>query len=171
MMGPAAADATPLIHLSKLDLLDVLDQFYEAILVPDTVYEEVVVGGRAGNFPDALRLERAFEDGLLALEEDPSTPEDVPESLGLGESKAIALAVHNEADLLVDDSDAWALASAMGVRPRRTTSLLLEGVAEGYWDVDHFRRLLRRLTATGYFLTADVFLELVERAERMQEQA
>lgn len=167
MTRRAVADATPLIYLARLGLLAELRRFYAPVLVPASVHREVVQRGRALGFPDATALERGFARGLLVRARDAAVLRDVPTTLGRGERAAIALAVRHRCDLLIDDREGHTLARAMGLRPRRTSSLLLEGVARGGWDARRFEHLLAELSAEGYFLTADVFQDLVRQARKL----
>jgi predicted nucleic acid-binding protein len=58
------ADSTCLIGLSKIGRLDVLRQLFGSIVIPPTVYHEVVVRG-AGRFGTVAVLAKAVEKGFI----------------------------------------------------------------------------------------------------------
>jgi predicted nucleic acid-binding protein len=53
MSGPVIADAGPLMALAKLNLLYLLKQLYGQVLLPQSVFAEVVVEGMRQGFEDA----------------------------------------------------------------------------------------------------------------------
>lgn len=166
MTRRAVADATPLIALAKLGLLGRLLDIYDEVLVPRSVHREVVQRGKEGGWPDALAVEKALAKRALRAVRDVPVPREVPSTLDRGERAALALALRERCEVLIDDQDGYVLAKALGLRPRRTTAFLLEGVAAGLWDARGFERHLLRLTEGGYFITADVYTQLIALARR-----
>lgn len=167
MTRRTVADATPLIALTRLGLLDRLPELYDAVLVPHSVRREVVRHGKEGSKADALAVEDAFARRLLRRVRDAPVPREIPSTLGRGERAALALALRERCEILIDDKDGHLLARALGVRARRTTAFLLEGVAAGLWDARRFERHLLRLSESGYFISADVYAELVSAARKV----
>lgn len=170
MSRPAAravADATPLIYLARLGVLDAVAAFYGSVLVPSEVVDEVVVRGKELGRADAWAVEAALERKVLHASTTRTLPRDLPASLGRGERAVITLALREGCDALIDDREAYVVCRALGARPRRTTALLLDGVARGAWSPERFEVLLARLSEEGYFLTADVFRELVQRGRAL----
>ncbi|MFO7792722.1 MAG: hypothetical protein ACQESD_05875 [Thermoplasmatota archaeon] len=51
------SNSSPLIHLSKIGLLDILNELFNEIIVPEAVYDECVVEG--GGRKDAESIEKA----------------------------------------------------------------------------------------------------------------
>ena len=47
------ADSTALIHLSRIGKLYLLQQLFTKVIVPEAVYDEVVIQGRAKNMANA----------------------------------------------------------------------------------------------------------------------
>lgn len=94
------SDASPLAALSFIRQLDILQELYGTVLVPEAVWREVVIMGADRPGRDAVRraewIERRTVQNrqfVLALLQD----------LDPGEAEAIALAVESEADLLLMD--------------------------------------------------------------------
>jgi uncharacterized protein len=94
------SDTTAIIHLSRINALDLLRQLYATIVIPDAVYHELVANG-----PDepgakeamSLRwIQRRTVKNLEAVRK-------LAEDLDPGESEAIVLAQEIHADLLIID--------------------------------------------------------------------
>lgn len=163
-------NASPLIHLARLGLLRRLPDLGGVVLVPMSVHREVVVHGKALDAPDALAIERAFEKGWLRKARDVRAPSGLPPSLGAGERAAIALALSERCTVLLDDRPGYNIAVALGLHARRTTALLLDGVARGLWDAAKYEEMLGDLSEQGYFMTAKAYRELVLRAKTIQRR-
>jgi predicted nucleic acid-binding protein len=110
----AVSDAGPLIHLSWIDQLDLLDQLFEEVVVPPSVRDEVLASPA-----DTLGLDhiqRAFADGWLRVRV-PTGPlrltRNAADALDQGEAEAMLLAEEITADLFITDD---ALARTEAVR-------------------------------------------------------
>lgn len=110
------SDSSTLIHLAAIDRLALLKEFYEKITIPPAVWREVVEEGkgRAG----AVEVEKAHQAGWVEF----MSPEDRPllhllrRDLGEGEAEVIALALGQQADLvLLDESEARRIAELYGL--------------------------------------------------------
>jgi predicted nucleic acid-binding protein len=111
------SDASTLIHLAAIGRLGLLKEFYEKVVVPPSVWREVVEEGkgRAGG----VEVERARREGWIGVEVIADTPlvQLLYRDLDAGEAEVIALAVDRRADLvLMDESDARQVASLRGSR-------------------------------------------------------
>jgi predicted nucleic acid-binding protein len=87
----AISDAGPLIHLAEIDSLELLATF-DTLLVPETVYEEVDVGGVPDGLADLSYERVAADESRIGAEE-----------LDAGERAAIAVAEERGIVLLTDD--------------------------------------------------------------------
>jgi predicted nucleic acid-binding protein len=135
----AVTNAGPLIALGKLGLVPLLSQLFDTILVPASVYQEVVTRGLELGQPDAYAVQMAVArhdlvvvDVLIA---EASTANMEP-ALHVGERAAIQLSGHEAADwVLLDDQLAREQAQKLGFHVKGTLGII----------VDAFRR---RLLAT-----------------------
>ena len=94
------ADASPLIFLSRLDLLHLLRGLYDRILVPEEVYSEATAGDESSG---ALCIRAADWIEILTPTENQPFHEAVQEELDAGEAAAIRLALERDADLILID--------------------------------------------------------------------
>ncbi|MEW6104456.1 MAG: DUF3368 domain-containing protein [bacterium] len=111
------ANSSVLIGLSMIGRFEVLKRLYEAILIPDAVYQEIVIEGK-GRF-GCNETYIAVKDGWIKRKKtrDSIAILSLLEYLHRGEAEAIILAKELSADLvLLDDPKARAIASHMGLK-------------------------------------------------------
>ncbi len=107
----AVWDSSSLIIAAKSGLLEPVCGEFETV-IPERVFEEVVVEGKRLQKMDALKVEKAIESGSLSVKQ--IVPERGKEQkwlekagLGAGEKEAIVLYFQTRADLiLLDDKRA-----------------------------------------------------------------
>ncbi len=87
--GPVISDSGPLIALATTGKLDLLKALFDRILIPQTVYDEVVVYGEGE--PGSRAVGEAEWIGTLQAE-DRLAVDLLRETLDTGESEAIVLA-------------------------------------------------------------------------------
>jgi predicted nucleic acid-binding protein len=136
-----ATNAGPLIYLSVLGRLPLLRELFAEILLPDAVYEEVVLHGHG--LPGANETKAAVEDGWLrrAVVQNRALVDALLGDLDIGEAEAIALARESGLRwILMDDRSARAKARLMGLTVTGTIGVLLLARRSGM-DVDLQRDL------------------------------
>jgi predicted nucleic acid-binding protein len=122
-------NATPLIALALLDRLELLREMFDEILVPATVYEEVVVKGAGRSGADAVD-----QADWLQMMSPQAAPTIEPMLLGLdaGEMDVLLLAREQHPDwVLIDERLGRRVARAMGLPVKGTLGILLAAVLAG----------------------------------------
>ena len=148
----AVSDAGPLIHLAEIGSLELLATF-DTLLVPETVYEEVDVGGVPDGLAD-LSYERVATDESRIR----------AEKLDAGEHAAIAVAEERGVVLLTDDLAAREAASDADVEVHGSIGVIALGYDRGLLDRDEAASRMRALQReTSLFVTEAV----VERGIRI----
>ncbi|MEZ3142947.1 DUF3368 domain-containing protein [Halobaculum sp. MBLA0143] len=164
-------DATPLIYLGKTQRVGVLDSVPERCVVPESVYEEVVVVGREAGHPDARRVERAVEDGTLPTVPTPETEtrERLRENRRLSDPDAAVLAVAADADAtaVMDEQYGRDAASAEGVPTRGTAYLVLSALKHGELDGETARETVDEMVDAGWYCAPDLYARLCRKIERL----
>ncbi len=122
-------DASPLIVLATVHRLDLLRQLFDEIVIPESVYREVVVDGAGEPGADAvaaatwMRRQSAMDQPLFV---------QLQRRLGPGEAEAIALALELKADLVViDEQRARRIAAGYGLRVLGTVGVLIQARMQG----------------------------------------
>lgn len=154
------SDATPLIGLAKLELLDLLPKLFAEVHIPPAVYEEVVQ--HAPHRPGATEVQHASwikvqapleqnKINYLRLDLDP------------GEAEALVLAEELNADwILLDEAKARLAADLLELTYIGTVGLLLLGKRAGY--VTAARPLLDELRAKKFHLSDQVYDAVLQKA-------
>ena len=118
------SNTSPLISLARLGQLELLRALYGELLVPEAVWQEVVVEG-AGH-PGAAELEFASWIQRRTVTNRPLV-QALRQHLGAGEAEAIALALEMGAEvLLMDERVGRQAAHRLGVRTVGLAGVLLE---------------------------------------------
>lgn len=126
------SDSSTLIHLAAIGRLALLREFYEKITIASAVWREVVAEGkgRAG----AVQVEKARQAGWIEVvsPEDRSLLHLLKRDLDEGEAEVIALAVSQQADLvLLDESEARRIAELYGLFKTGVVGILIRAKREG----------------------------------------
>ncbi len=154
----AAVDASPLIYLTRIGRLDVLDQ-YEEVPVPPEVLSEIERGLQTGHH-EALEVRLLVEKGRIRVRRGgrPRTEWN----LDRGEAAVLALSLRAKVDEVVtDDRAAIGVAKYLGLRPVSVPFLLLRERRSGRLSQEAFEASLRRLLTEGYYLSPDLHHRLV----------
>lgn len=149
-------DAGPLIYRAGAGELQVLDDLFDAVIVPRVVYEEVTVAG-AGRIGAAEVASATW----LRVEEEASDP-DLLTTLDAGEAAAIPLAERHHAMLLVDDAAARTAAQRRGIRIVGTLGVLLLAKRGGHLAL--VAPVLDRMSQLGMFVSAALRARILDAA-------
>lgn len=155
------ADASPLIYLARLGHLDWLRTIYGKVTVPNAVWDEIVVGGKA--LPEATAVASAKEEGWLQLRNPSSKIPDLARKLDLGEQQAIALANELGATLIIDELAGRLVAQSLGLKIIGTAGILLIGKERGL--TPSLKSELNKLkNETTFWLSDELRADLLRKA-------
>lgn len=153
------SDASPLMNLAAIDLLDILPPLFSSVLIPPTVYEEIVVIG-AGK-PGAAEVQSADWIQVQSCE-DVSLVQRLQEELDPGEAEAIALAYELNADvLLIDESAGRSIARSYHLSIVGLLGILLSAKEKGL--IEHVKNPIERLENEAQFYISQSLKEEVLR--------
>ena len=139
-------NASPLILLSRIDRLDLIEHLAPVILVPNAVIDEV----RAGQDKDRMAA-AALKWAERYRVEDATVVASIEHwDLGLGESQVIAHSVGSSRWAVLDDRAARRCAVAHGVPVIGTLGVVLRAKKRG--QIDSARPVVKKLIAAGMFL-------------------
>jgi len=126
----AVTNAGPLIASGKFGLVHLLNRLYDPVLVPSTVYWEVVTRGLELGQPDAYTVQMAVarhELLVLGVEVAETATAGIEPTLQLGERITIQLAMQEAADwVLLDDQLAREQALGLGLHVKGTLGVIVE---------------------------------------------
>ena len=144
----AIADASPLIVLSKLELLNLLRPLYPELLISTQVRDELVTHGRGR--AGAAEIAAAPWISVRSLQDSAAlAPAASAFSLGLGEMSTILLGSELKADvLLMDERKARRVAKVLGLPVVGCAGLLERLYARG--DITDLRAIFQKLASVSY---------------------
>lgn len=159
---PAVSDTSPLLGLSAIGLLDLLESQFETVYIPQAVLDELKAGT---NFRGASAIQQALKNRWLEPREVQNKPLAQALSLELdkGESESIALAVDLGIQILVmDETMGRERARAMGLQTVGVLGVLLN--AKRYEQIKSVKSAMESLRREiGFYISDDLF-EQVARA-------
>lgn len=146
MSDVVVADSSCLIALSKIGYLDILKKLFGNIVIPASVYREVVIQG-AGR-PGADEVAQA--EWIKSLEvQDRLAVRTLKLSLGEGESETIVLASERQAKFLIlDDGKARQMALGLSLPVIGTVAVLGKAVEKDF--LSDLPSLLDQLREHGF---------------------
>lgn len=153
---PIVSDSGPILSFARAHRLDLLHQVVGELIIPEAVYEDIVVHG-AGK-PGAEEVQYA---SWIACEQvrDRSLVDQLPQKLGLGEREAIVLAKELDAALLADEHEARKEALGLGINHLGSLRVLKE--AKDRRIIQKVKPILDELIAAGMYLSDTLYQEFL----------
>lgn len=150
------ADTGPLLSFARVHRLEVLRDVVGALVIPEAVYEEIVVSGAGRPGADEVRhaswitrervSNRAFVDAL-------------PPPLNLGEREALVLARERGGVVLMDDRDARRVAQDQGIESIGSLRILEEAKLQGI--IVAVKPIVDELIATGTYISDRLYRSFI----------
>jgi predicted nucleic acid-binding protein len=167
------SDSSPLICISKIGQLGIVQKLYSQVLIPDSVHYEVVVQGRRLRKAGVEVIESAIQSGWIKVtaltQDDLDNVEKFKTGgeIGKGEAEAITLAMRLGLPLILDDKYARALANILGLEFQGTVAVILEAYTRGLLNKNEFIVSLRELGKVMW-LSPEVMVEVLRLAEEVE---
>ncbi|MFW6185708.1 MAG: DUF3368 domain-containing protein [Halobacteriota archaeon] len=167
-------DSSPLIYLGKIGKLNLLIELFGELVIPPSVYNEVVVQGEQKGFEDAKEVKKEINNFLIQMPEQ-KTVKDIRDRLpsglrlGSGEMECIALCVEREKLMLSDDEDAKKFARVYGVKGKGTLYILLRSYKQGFLSKSECIESFEAIVDAGFWIdarTTSLFYRHVEKIAR-----
>lgn len=152
------SNSTPLIALSRIHRLDLLEHYFGAISIPEEVYDEVVT--RGGMLYGADEVEHASWIHVVSIK-NKTAVEALCLTVDRGEAEAIVCARETCALLIIDDRDGRNAASRLGVQVTGTIGVLLMAAQDGMID---FKRELDVLISEGFRISEREYRRMLDLA-------
>ncbi len=149
------SNSSPLIFLSAVGMLDLLETEFGEILVPEAVYDEVTSNELKGS------NEVKHADWIKVLPIKNIEALSFLPILDRGEEGAIVLAIELDADLvLLDDLAGRRAAMMQGLNVMGTLGFLKVMHRKG--RIKNFRDVLEGLQKNGFWMNADMYRRMLE---------
>ncbi|MDR2897607.1 MAG: DUF3368 domain-containing protein [Spirochaetaceae bacterium] len=153
------SDASPLIALAACDKLNVLNELFDRVCIPQAVFDELAVPNKP------------FAENIITWTKDKVVPAQnrtaitaLSLSLDPGESEAISLYWEISADfLLIDEKRGRTIAHRNGIQTIGTVGVLLFAKQQGL--IPSVKPLLQTLTHNGFRISDVLYQQILKRAE------
>ena len=176
MTKPHVLDTTPLIYLIKSSLADALRKLKNQKLLPEHVYEELMVGEAQGK-PEAAVIRELVEEAAFILTRPRSTSlikrvmkiavENENKPLHRAEAEALAIAKELDGILIADDHAARSTAKLMQVECHGTGYLLGRMYQEGQISREEAIRKLTEMRRAGWRLSEDDYRTILDYLKKL----
>ncbi len=128
-MKPLIFDATPLIYLGKVNLIEKVKHFPDEKYTTKSVYREVVVEGKKSGRPEVFMIEDLVSRGVIRMK-NPANKKYInhlSENPKIHEADIDVLALAQELNgiALLDDEEARGMAEVEGIEHHGTIYLIL----------------------------------------------
>lgn len=153
-------DTNIIIDLAKIHNLDLLKNFFNEVLIPDEVKEELLAGERSG--PEDDDIIKAIDEWIMVKKiNDLLAFESLKAHIGKGESASIVLYMEIQADLLaINDLKARGIAQAMGINVIGTLGILR--LAKDAGLLKKIKPLLDELRKIGAYISGELYKRILK---------
>jgi len=154
------SNTSPISNLAAIGQLNLLQKLYDNIIIPITVYQEVIASGQTD--PATLAIQN-----LDWIKIYPITNETLLRQLQIildpGEASAITLAVEFNADrLIIDERKGRNEAKKQGLKITGVLGIILAAKEKGF--IDLVQPLLDDLMVNGFWLNKSLYHEVLVSA-------
>ena len=160
-----AIDSTPLIHLSKIGRLDILENC--SLITTESVRGEVIIEGKMG----ASMLKEFFKrvEVVKLSERDIDTASSIAKSEDVHQADAelLLLAKRKKCTLLTNDRALVLLARSMGLKVWWVTTLILNLMNAGRLPKEEGKYILDDLIMSGMRIETGVYIKILRVIEMM----
>lgn len=160
----AIADSTPLIHLAKIGKIEHLKKIFEKIIIPKTIYEEVIERGKDNS--EVPIIKKLIEEKFIIIKES-KTKIEMP-NLHEGEKEALSLCKELKIEnILIDEKEGFNISLMLNLTPIRTSSIFMILLDKKMIKLREYEESLKGLSESGYFLDLATYKKLIEIGKRL----
>ncbi len=154
------SNTSPLINLAVIGYLDLLHQLYGQVIIPQAVYDEIVILG-AGQ-PGAVEVASSSWIKVVPIQ-NPAMAISLQAELDQGEAEAVILAFELKAALLlIDERRGRQVATRFGLKITGLLGLLIEAKRQGL--IPRLKPLLDDLiTQASFWVKAELYQQVLQQ--------
>lgn len=149
-------DATVIIHLAKITLLEKSCDYFNDVAIPDLVYKETV--GTEKEYPEAIIIKELMEKGKIEVKKIGNKMlinKANQYNIQKGEAESVALYWQEKADLLAtDDSNVRKKGIIMNLSIIGTPAIIFKLYSKNIINKEKFKESISQLRKIGWFSNA-----------------
>ena len=134
-LDKVVSNSSPLINLSKIDRLDLLEKLYGHIMIPNAVFEELILKGEYSK--DIEKFTPLVKNNIIEVKtvKDTNFIRALQKDLDRGESEVIARAKEENTTLLIiDEVDARRIADFHDLNKTGFIGVLIKAKQKGFLE-------------------------------------
>jgi len=170
-LKPLVFNSTPLIYLSKAGLSGIIENLQEEKLTSPLVKVEVVDKGKQKGVPDAIALEKLFENGVFRL----CNPKDKlflsrlskTRGLHVADAEVLALAKEHAGVAVIDDEVARKTAKVYKISYVGTPYILARAVSEKVLSKEQAKAAVKDMVSSGWRCNVETFAKIMELIDKL----
>lgn len=170
-MKPIILDATPLIYLTKAGLTKILEELKEEKITSPQVKREVVDEGKNKGIPDAIVLEKMFQNNVFTTKEprDKEFLERLLKTRGLHVTDAEVLAIAKElhGTAIVDDEVARKTARIYGIPYAGMPYLLMRAIKQRLITKERAKQAIKEMISSGWRCNIETYNGIMDAIEKL----
>jgi hypothetical protein len=156
MRSIVIADTGVIISLAALDKLNILEEFFKEIYIPEAVWNELL---SLNQFPHLEEIKRFFKQRVIKI----TSSNNLILLMDFGESESVLLYKELKADLLlIDDKHARTIAESLGVACIGTLGLLI--VAKQRGTIKELKPLFNKLIMNKRYYSKKLLNEILKES-------
>jgi len=162
-MKKVVSNASPLIALSNIKQLKLLEKLFQRIVIPEAVYKEVVEEGKGK--PGAIEVKKAIDKWIEVKKvRNSDEVKALRALLDYGESEVIVLAQEIKADLLIlDNKEPRIFAKHLGFKLIGTIGILILAYEKGFLK-DPLEKIFE-LREKGFYISDRLLREIIRHLQ------
>ncbi len=149
------SNTSPLIHLAKVGKLELLKKLFKTLLIPHSVYGEIMKHPRN---TETIIIKKAEKEGWLRIKRVTLRGQLKKFStVARTELEVIALAVKKKTIALIDDKNAVQIANIFNVDVHGTLFIILRAVKQKLLTKKEAINTLNKMMENEFYLSNDVY--------------
>ena len=170
-MKPLIFNATPLIYITKVGLGKVFEDLKNEKLTSPEVKREVVNEGKRKGVPDAIILEKMFQNNIFKVTDIRNRKflASLLETRGLHITDAEVLAIARERDgiAVIDDEVARKTARIYGISYVGTPYILMRAVVQRLITKERAKQAISEMIFAGWRCSIESYAKIMEAIEKL----
>jgi predicted nucleic acid-binding protein len=170
-LKPLVFNSTPLIYLSKAGLSGIIENLQEEKLTSPLVKAEVVDKGKQKGVPDAIALDKLFENDVFKV----CNPKDklflsrLSKTRGLhaADTEVLALAKEHAGLAVIDDEVARKTAKVYKISYVGTPYILARAVSEGFLSKEQAKGAVKDMISSGWRCNVETYARIMELIDKI----
>jgi len=168
---PLVFDATPLIYIIKVGLSKIFEDLKDEKLTSPEVRREVVDEGKCKGIPDAIILEKMFENNVFKVTE----PKDrrflasllKTKGVHITDAEVLAIARELHGIAVIDDEVARKTARIYGVLYVGTPYILMRAVVQRLITKERAKQAINEMILAGWRCSIESYTKIIDSIEKL----